>query len=311
MIAVHQDKISPIQKEFLSEFENQRKKALGKLKKLSTSRLVINTTERNYLNDVIDLFDKKNILLSTPDEIEDLIQTIGSVPPSSRLKGKKLKQFIIEKLNYKGLRQTFYPKYFSKIGIKACVYCNSVLTVSSEHTGTKYSARFDVDHYHAKDVYPFLSVFPFNLYPSCAPCNRKKSTSTKLKFNLYSSDTEKTRESNFRFELNKGSISKYLLTKDFNDLKFTFSPIGNNFQNSFGIEEIYNTQKDIIEELIVKSQMYDKYNRKVLKNSYSKLHLHPNLYLRTLVGTYIKEHEIHKRPMSKFMQDIAKQLKLI
>jgi hypothetical protein len=57
--------------------------------------------------------------------------------------------------------------------------------------------------------------------------------------------------------------------------------------------------------------MYDKYNILSLNNSFTKLNLKPDLYLRTLVGNYIKESEIHKRPMAKFMQDIARDLGII
>ena len=57
--------------------------------------------------------------------------------------------------------------------------------------------------------------------------------------------------------------------------------------------------------------MYDKDNRASLYNSFSKLCVHPDLDLRTLVGNYIKEQDIHKRPMSKFMQDIARDLGII
>jgi hypothetical protein len=102
-----------------------------------------------------------------------------------------------------------------------------------------------------------------------------------------------------------------MITKDLNDLNFKFTPISNSLQNNFRIEEIYSTQKDVIEELIVKQAMYDDYNKKSLQNSFSKLSLRPDLYLRTLVGNYIKESDIHKRPMAKFMQDIARDLGII
>ncbi|MBI3134092.1 MAG: hypothetical protein HYZ14_05390 [Bacteroidetes bacterium] len=310
MIAINQETVASIQREFFTDLENQRKTALRKLIDLENSGFKMNKKERDYLSAIIRLFEKPSLLLIEPKEIETLKARIGPIPPSSG-KTKKLKEEILERLGYKSLRRIFYPRYFERVGIKTCVYCNSILTVSTVQNGNLFSSRFDVDHYHAKDLFPFLSIFPFNLYPSCAPCNRKKSKSTSLMFDLYSTDVNKISKSVFTFKLDKGSIGKYLLTKDSNDLKFEFGPVGNDFQHSFGIEAIYNTQKDVIEELIAKSQMYDAYNRQALKNSFSKLDLHPNLYLRTLVGTYIKESEIHKRPMSKFTQDIAKQLGLI
>lgn len=313
MIAFHQDIAKHVQNKFVLEIENQRKSALFELTKLKKSRVQLSTAEDMYLDLIIDQFKKNNILTSTPQEISALKTHIGNLPACSR-KPRKLKPFktiLIEKLNYSGLRKSFYPKYFNKLGIKACVYCNSVLTVSIEDTNSKFSARFDVDHYDPKDEFPYLSIFLFNLYPTCAPCNRRKSKSTSVNFRLYSDVLKDTENSVYKFELDKGSLSKFLLSKDSEDLRFSFQPNINTLQSAFRIKELYETQKDIIEELIVKQAMYDKYNRINLNNSFSKLNLHPDLYLRTLIGNYIKESEIHKRPMAKFMQDIARDLGII
>lgn len=313
MIAVHIEKVKNIQGNYHSEIEQQRKNALKKLEEFKRkSKIQFCSAEKSYLVQVIKLFSENDILSSSPEEIEHFKTIVGRVPLNSRKKGlTPLKQFIIDQLGYKELRKTFYPKYFNDIGIKACVYCNSALTVSVDLTGNKYSARFDVDHYHPKDEYPFLSIFLFNLYPVCAPCNRRKSKSTKLKFDLYSDMPSDTKYSKYQFKLDVGAVSKYLITKNAHDLDFSFEPKFNSLQTALKIKEIYDTQKDIIEELIVKKLMYDKTNRKSLYNSFSKLNLHPDLYLRTLVGNYTKQHEIHKRPMSKFMQDIARALGII
>lgn len=313
MIAVHIEKVKSVQNDLLNKIEKQRENALKKLRKVQSSKMKFDAHESAYLQSVIDLFDKKEVLMSVPSKIEQIKIDIGSLPDNScpaRVK-YPLKKIILDKLNYTYLRKSFYPKYFNLLGIKACVYCNSALTISVEESTTPSSARFDVDHYHPKDEFPFLSIFLFNLYPACAPCNRRKSKSTKVKFNLYSDNHIETSSSKYQFKLDEGAKSKYLLTKDVNDLDFSFEPTNNSLQSELKIKEIYDTQKDVIEELIIKKLMYDKDNRKSLYNSFSKLQLHPDLYLRTLVGNYAKKHEIHKRPMSKFMQDIARDLGII
>jgi hypothetical protein len=50
---------------------------------------------------------------------------------------------------------------------------------------------------------------------------------------------------------------------------------------------------------------------KTLKFNFNKLSLHPELFKRTLVGNYTEDKDIHKRPMSKIVMDIAKDLDLI
>lgn len=312
MISIHQKKVLQVQDDFKVEIEKQRENALNKLKQIDQS--IYNSDEIDYLKSIITLYEKKNILIKKPNEIEVLKKQIKSIPPNSKSPKKGLKKELLDSLDYSSLRSSFYPKYFYKIGIKACVYCNSVLTISTQKKKPRsfeHKGNFDVDHYHSKDEYPFLSIFLFNLYPACAPCNRKKSKSSSITFELYSDDQKKVASSQFKFEFDKGSIAKYLLTKDKEDLHFIFHSGVSGFQDTFGIQQIYETQKDVIEELVVKKHMYDKDNRESLHKIFSKLNLNADLYLRTMVGNYTKEKDIHKRPLSKFTQDIARDLGII
>jgi 5-methylcytosine-specific restriction endonuclease McrA len=322
MIAIHQSKIISVHSLFQPEIENQRIKALKKLNKVNKNQF--NTVEKDYLREVIALFEDNSqvkIIELRPSDILTQIRTIGVIPPNSRFykngrPKKTLKQFILQALNYSSLRSSFYPKYFKSIGIKSCVYCNSQLSITAIKSKGVYSAKFDVDHYHSKDSYPFLSISLFNLYPACSSCNRAKSNN-EIEFELYTNDFNRTIESNYKFKLSPYSKSKYLTTRDSKDIDFTFSePIYSNagvkkFNEVFHIEGIYETQDDLIEELIIKSQIYNKSYLKILKDNFRKLSLNPELFKRTLIGNYTKDKDIHKRPMSKLVMDIAKDLGLI
>ena len=44
---------------------------------------------------------------------------------------------------------------------------------------------------------------------------------------------------------------------------------------------------------------------------YREAHIQPELFKRTLIGNYTEDKDLHKRPMSKFVMDIAKDLGLI
>jgi hypothetical protein len=179
-----------------------------------------------------------------------------------------------------------------------------------------FSARFDVDHYDSKDAFPWLSICLFNLYPSCASCNRRKSKNA-VEFDLYSADAVQLSRSGYTFKLTPFSKAKYLISKDQKDLRFVFEEPPykkknvKTFQKTFNITGIYYTQLDVVEELFAKSQMYDDTYRKLLSNNFSKLGIDPAIYKRLILGNYVGEQEIHKRPMSKFMQDIAKDLGLL
>ncbi|OCB73171.1 hypothetical protein B0A79_15375 [Flavobacterium piscis] len=322
MIAIHINKVKVVQKQFLSEIENQRIKALKNLNSLNVATVA--GSDKTYLESVISLFHvNSDILLWDSAKLSNVKTSLGNVPlVTKNYKGvakqvkSDIKNKILKALGYTELRSKFYPKYFKEIGIKACVYCNSQLTISAiKNSKNEYSAKFDVDHYHSKDDYPFLSICLFNLYPACASCNRLKSTNI-VEFDLYSNELNKTTSSEYKFKLDAYSKAKYLTTKDSDVINFTFvEPVyllgGKAFNELFHIEGIYKTQNDLIEELIIKSQIYNKAYLKTLKSNFSKLSLHPELFKRTLVGNYTEDKDLHKRPMSKLMMDIAKDLGLV
>ena len=317
MISIHNSKILSVQDLYKTKIEKQRTNALNKLNDLN--RVKSAGVDKEYLEAVIYLFESNHDILTWDlKKIEQEKILFKSVPTEIRESNGKSKEFktvikneSIDCLGYKNLRNSFYPKYFNDIGIKACVYCNSQLTI----TANKKSAKFDVDHYHSKDDYPFLSISLFNLYPSCASCNRLKSTK-KIKFELYTDEIGKTNLSDYKFKLEPNAKAKYLSTKNKESIEFSFEePIYpseyKKFNDVFHIEGIYKTQLDLIEELIIKSQIYNENYLKTLKNSFGELNLHPELFKRMLVGNYTEDKDIHKRPMSKIVMDIAKELELI
>ena len=329
MIAIHKTKVSIVQSTFKDEIENQRSLAISKLNSLNAK--TDPGPDKVYLENIITLFTKNSdFLLWDSQKLLAEKDSLGPVPLVPKMekgvhvitKGvpkfvkSEIKNKIIDKLGYKGLRNSFYPKYFKEIGIKACVYCNSQLTISAiKNSKKEYSAKFDVDHYHSKDDYPFLSISLFNLYPACASCNRLKSTNP-IKLDLYSDDASKVKKSNYKFKLDTNAKAKYLTTKDSNEIEFSFiepkySTGIKKFNEVFHIEGIYQTQVDLIEELIIKSQIYNDSYLKTLNDNFKKLNLHPELFKRTLVGNYTEDKDIHKRPMSKLVMDIAKELELI
>lgn len=322
MIAIHKTKVNVAQSTFKSEIEQQRLLAISRLNALNAITLA--GPDKVYLESIIALFTNNLDFLSwDTKKLEDEKDSLGNVPLVPKMVKGVLKQVkspiknqILLKLGYKGLRNSFYPKYFKEIGIKACVYCNSQLTISATKNAKKeFSAKFDVDHYHSKDDYPFLSISLFNLYPACASCNRLKSTNP-IEFELYSDDVSKIKKSNYKFKLDSNAKAKYLTTKDSNDIEFSFIEpsyaLGvKKFNEVFHIQGIYQTQVDLIEELIIKSQIYNSSYLKTLKDNFSKLNLHPELFKRTLVGNYTEDKDIHKRPMSKLVMDIARELELL
>lgn len=78
----------------------------------------------------------------------------------------------------------------------------------------------------------------------------------------------------------------------------------------FDVQGIYDTQKDIVEELITKSEIYTKSYKESLINSFGEILNNTNISNRIITGNHMEPENIHKRPMARFMQDLAHQLGL-
>ena len=105
------------------------------------------------------------------------------------------------------------------------------------------------------------------------------------------------------------------MSRDADELEIKFKEPDNpgylKFNDTFSVAGIYSTQKDVAEELILKAEVYTESYRKSLIRDFPKIFTDANLTNRLIVGNYVDKNEIHRRPMSKFMQDLAKQLGLI
>lgn len=296
-------------KQSVINFRNTPDKSGGK-----NIRVPIKLTqlEIDYLNKLIADFEI--IVKAKPDGFIVLKNAFDAIIPGENLSkhNKEFKNELLIRMGYSILRDDYYSGYFESTGLKACVYCNSQLAVTVRSYKGGKSAKFQVDHFLPKSEYPCFSISFFNLLPVCGPCNGKKSASS-VNFNVYSENLKDLKDSPFKFRLDKRSIISYRINGDQDNLIIKFDdPNNKGFNKNFDIEGIYATQKDLAEELVLKSIIYNENYLKSLRNSFTKLY--PNkipMAERLLVGNYTRVKDIHKRPMAKFTQDIAKQLKLI
>lgn len=264
----------------------------------------------------------KDIVYSHQSKLNIYSNIFDKIIPNSE-KGRgfsfiPFKNKLIIILGYELLRsdieKNIYPLYFKKLGMKACVYCNSQLTITAIKEKKKLVARFQVDHFIDKAKYPCFSISFFNLYPVCASCNNKKGNK-EVGFNLYSELPKHKINSEYLFSIDKKSLVEFRLSKDENCLNIHFNDNGHKLNETFAINGIYETQKDIAVELIIKSEIYNKSYKESLKNTFTKLYGKNGVknldFNRFILGNYTNSNDIHKRPLAKFTQDIAKQLKLI
>lgn len=324
MISINTSIVYNAIKKFDSEIESYSNKAISNLKSLSND-VSLDSYKIDYLERLLKELESKKIMSLSIKEIENLKNKMDEVAPTKR-NIKSFSDKIIECLGYDEIRANFLPKYFHEIGIKTCVYCNSQHTLNIEvDTYTKkgkkskerkWVAKYQVDHSYPQGDFPYLSISLFNFIPSCATCNNIKRKKL-IDFKLYQ---DQVIDKGFLFTLNEASKDLYIVNFDKEELIIEFydpikkdskSYVPYSFEDSFHISEIYNTQKDLAEELLLKAVIYNKEYKQTLIDNFNKAVPKTELFNRFLVGNYTEPEEIHKRPMAKFMQDIAKDVGLI
>lgn len=268
------------------------------------------------------ILDYEKLVEATPQKLLRFVNYYNKHYIDAFLKNNKATKFseaILKAMRYDALRDKEGIEIFSFLKIKTCIYCNSQLTVTIEGESKKKAAKFEFDHFYPKSKYPFLATSFFNLIPSCSNCNKTKGNKTFTKKTLFYLYTENKNElEQYAFKLDPKSQVDYWLTKDTNSIKFSFidisgaeSSMSKKHNKLFSIQSIYNTQTDIIEELFHIHEAYTKANQKSMTKNLEALFPDEAFIKRLLIGTYIEKNEIHKRPLTKFRQDIARDLGLI
>lgn len=208
--------------------------------------------------------------------------------------------------------------FIQNTGLETCPYCNRGYTYTVED-GT---VKPQIDHFFPKSLYPFLGMSYYNLIPSCPGCNglQVKGETDPLDFNDPTDNTRVTGQklinpylSNIGdFEFSYNLRTPYLLAKNYIDIELKVPHVG--YNDIFKLKELYKLHSDHIEELIQKAKLkYPKSYREMLEDQFSidSATHNQSLFYRVLIGNYIYDNELHKRPLSKLYRDIALQLGII
>lgn len=231
---------------------------------------------------------------------------------------KRFYPLIVDAMRYDYVQSTIYPTFMRELGIRSCVYCNAQYAFSvAGHGGYQ---NYELDHYKPKSIYPYLCTTFMNLQPSCSACNRKKSNKLPKDdeelFQLFVRKEDVRSESPVAFELNSASLATYMADPKHESLKIDFSCPGNpklekGFNEFFKISTLYQAHTDVAEELIWKSRIYNRVVVEDYKRLFKQLGFRDSDFKRFILGNYDTVENIHKRPLSKMTQDIAKQLHIL
>lgn len=283
------------------------KKASGTYKKGDT-RYSLEPSQRNI---IISIQSKLNDILSGNSNILlSIINEFGSQ------KDNKILEHIFVKQGYESFFGGKHAYSFvSALNLKTCPYCNRNYTFVVDSENGKL--RPEIDHFYPKSEYPYLAMSFYNLIPSCQVCNHTKGeklidknpytiTDKDFKFTWTPRNTDFTiiESQEAKYQSQEEGINSQKYQYDSFDIDFTSEK--NENIKVLKLEELYKQHKDIVLELLIKRMCYpESYIESLTKFNFSKDEIY-----RYIIGNYVKDKDLHKRPLSKLTKDIAKELGL-
>lgn len=191
-------------------------------------------------------------------------------------------------------------KFVQSIGLNTCPYCNRAYIYSIKKNGT---IRPEIDHFYPKAFYPYLGLSFYNLIPSCSVCNGTTAKGNEDSFKDNLKNPYEIKKDDFKFKLDITSPSKFDITLD--------KKIDSN-NDYFKLEEFYEYHDDIAHELYIKfKQENTKEHFDSLKKSLSGIGFDEDEIHRFLTCGYLKDEDLHKRPLSKLIKDISEELGIL
>lgn len=267
----------------------------------------------------------EDVIKANPEEFEVLIEQFNNNGWSSLIFdhitdeqtnfGKRL----YWAFRYEKIRQGRLIKLASKINVKSCLYCNAQFSIVVQKRNSLL-ANFQFDHYYPKSIYPYLSISLYNLIPACASCNLHKS-SKKFSLAEFVHPFYEDFHVLFTFDLNTRIKVRMLSGEIVSENEFnilltnTEDQKVKNYNDEFALTGIYNRHKDIVIEIFKKAYAYRHGGKEALmalrNHDGTPLFASEDEIEWLLLANYKQSSDINKRPLSKFMQDIAKQAGLI
>ena len=166
-----------------------------------------------------------------------------------------------------------------------------------------------LDHFWSKIDYPLLAVCFYNLVPSCASCNYNKLTS-EISISPYDSSIEVDELFRFNYDLKSIHQPRIFIERQKSE---KFDLLKKDLDN-IGIIELYQVHSDVIEELLWKKEYYSKPYTERIKSLFQEngmKELTESEIKRFLTGVYTDSKEYGKRPLSKMVADISRNIGLI
>lgn len=259
---------------------------------------------RKPIDDIFKNINFKDLILSTPDKLKELIRDVESNFTEEQIIELK------EVFDYKKF-QPFISSFFEEeIQIKTCSFCNIHFVNEYKDKNDSYKNEFTLDHYYDKATYPYLALSFYNLILSCYTCNSKLKKNEEFK-NLAPSSVSFDFDEKVKFKLYLDKSCENLHIKDKEnidiELKEYYSNDYDKYIEVFKLNERYKVHKDIVYDMITKAELYPQSRLKELQD----LTGIPFQQIKKDIFNLIDENEdLSKKPFSKLIKDISEELGL-
>ena len=310
------------------------------LRNLKTELARYNSTEPHlseyldYLEEVANDYDSnadpsKSLLVLMPDEFDNykdkykrrfphvqmgkkLVykhQISGGSPGDK--KEKKFWELVVDTMHYgKDVRSIMVP-IIEKLGIRTCVYCNVQYALTINHS----EGLFELDHRYPKSKYPFLCISFYNLQPSCPSCNHGRQTEV-AEFGLYTTDVNDLHPLHLltkphlylrKRRLDPEKIDIHLIATDPHNKAQVDLAVSH--EKDFDINAVYRELRDVAEETVWRCYAYDDTYKELFLSHFPELYDKDALH-RFIFGVHA-EGNIHRRPLTKLVRDIEKDMSVV
>jgi len=292
----------------------------------------------------------RDIITATPEELDAfalqlnplytaaLQEAITLNPPAPKDK-TKWEKGLLKIFNYKSFVAGTEPRvdgttaYYAydlaeKLDVNVCPYCNRQYTFTvrlfNNDSGIKEGkTRPEFDHFYNQAAHPYLGLSFYNLVPSCHLCNATFKRDERFSVNTHLNPFTTCFNGVLDFTINVHSAdfingipeSFTIALQEAQDAKATDVTKARRNAKLFHLETLYNRHQDLVVELIQKAYYYNSERRKELEENIVTFAgtplFQPGEVNRFITGVYTDVLAHGKRPMSKLITDIAKELELI
>lgn len=217
---------------------------------------------------------------------------------------KAIKKHYISKYipAYNDLRDDFAKDMIIENGIHICPYCRrNYVNVVTREGDSIFHIKPDLDHFYPKAYYPFLAITLENLIPACQTCNsrlKKEKDFFMEKHNHPLQDGENI------FEILKFSyigVDQTIYVTNKHDLNAKESKT----LETFRIEEVYNSHKEILEGLRNKYKRYNEVKKMALRKMLPTL---TESVILDLIFYEYRHMDKTKEPLYKLKKDLYESI---